>query len=298
MKSLSLLTSEYLTYLNGRLKYLFIVKQNLRLFLDFLYCKQIKYPVQLNKKVILEYIAYVNETYGSSTRNRILSNVRRFLIYLVEYEYIEKDYSNLIKLKRPKTGLLIIPTIEEVEEFLDCVDMVTHIEKRDKSLLELLYSTAIRRKELINLNIEDVDIKNKTLRIIKGKGDKDRMVPIGDIALKYLIIYLTEARKEFPDNEKECAVYLLRDGGRITGSAIDIIFKKYNNKCNVRIRLRPHLLRHACATHLMQKGADIRYIQELLGHKSICTTEIYTHVLDADLHKTHNLYHPRKFLSS
>ena len=119
IKSLSLLVSEYLTYLNGRLKYLFIVKQNLRLFLDFLYSRQIKYPFQLNKKVILEYIACVNKKYGSSTKNRILSNVRRFLIYLVEYEYIEKDYSNLIKLKRPKRGLLIIPTIEEVEEFLD-----------------------------------------------------------------------------------------------------------------------------------------------------------------------------------
>ena len=295
-KIIAALIREYLMYiksLHGE-EYSKTKARHLKKLLQYLNSCNVKTVDRVEKKVILKYVFQLRENYYVRSINQHLTVLRSFLDYLLESEYISKDLRPLIKNIRRQKKIYRIPSIQQIEKYLANIDIATDTEKRDRSILELIYSTGIRRNELLNLKLNEVDLEKKRLRITQGKGKKDRIVPIGDMSIKYLIIYLTEARRFFPDADKEQVVYLSSWGGMVSKSLLHNIFQKYNDKSD--IYLHPHLLRHACATHMLQNGADIRYIQELLGHKTLASTEIYTHVMTADLHKTHNLYHPRSKL--
>jgi len=271
-------------------------KRYLYTFVRFVKPYGIKYIEQVNKQIILMYVEYLDNIrthdgriYSNKETNSFLFRLKNFWKYLLDYDYVSKDMTKLLKLKKIHRKVPRIATENEVKIFLQSIEPYDQFGKRDRSIAELFYSTGIRRSELIKLNLYDIDMNNATLRIIQGKGRKDRIVPIGEYALKYLLIYLTEARENFFHADKERAIYLSRKGGRISLTGIDELMKRCNGRINLGIEIMPH----SCATHLLQNGADIRYIQELLGHKYISTTEIYTHVMIADLHKVHHKYHPR-----
>jgi len=172
-----------------------------------------------------------------------------------------------------------LPTEKEMLELLNGPDIGTVIGKRDRAIIELLYSSALRRAEIYRLNLEDIDLLERTVRINKGKFDKGRVVPFGRTAKRCLEIYLTGARPELVKNPEDKALFISDKGGRLGMDRYYGIIKKYA----VNKRICVHSLRHACATHMLKRGADIAYIQRFLGHVSPSTTQIYTRLFPVDL---------------
>ena len=299
LNSIGKLINEYLSYLKiiglseGTISQR---KSGLNKFLEFCNTEKLNYIDQIEKRIFLKYISKAKKGNSSCKTNSLLSALKNFWKYLLDYDYISRDLTISIKYKKV-SRILRVPTPTQVKDFLESADRSNDIGIRDRSILELFYSTGIRRRELINLDIDHIDLMEKHLRVIKGKGKKDRVVPIGECALLWLEKYLKEYRKYFPESEKEKALYLSSSGGRLEYYSIDIIFKTYRKKSGLN-NVSAHILRHSCATHMLQGGANIRYIQKLLGHKYLETTQIYTGVLISELHNTHSLYHPRGFMKS
>lgn len=172
-----------------------------------------------------------------------------------------------------------LPTEREVMDMLNALDTDTVIGKRDKAILELLYSSGLRRAEVYRLNLEDIDLIDETVRVNKGKFNKDRVVPLGKVARNHLEIHLAEARCELVKDQKETAVFISDRGGWLGIDSYYEIIKK----CATNKRICVHSLRHACATHMLKRGADIVYIQRFLGHTAPSTTQIYTRLFPSDL---------------
>lgn len=162
------------------------------------------------------------------------------------------------------------------------------------AILEALYSTGIRTGELINLTLYDIDPQKGLLKINKGKGQKDRIVPIGKLACKYIKKYLRTARPKLQNSSKDQTLFLTQRGNRFERANFGKIIQKYAKLANLKKRICPHSFRHTCATQMLEEGADIRYIQELLGHQSLQTTQIYTRVTIKDLKRIHSKFHPRE----
>ena len=181
-----------------------------------------------------------------------------------------------------------VPTEQEVLEMLNAPnDPLFGI--RDKAILEILYGSALRRAEIVNLNIQDVDLYNKTIRIVNGKGGKDRFVPLGKQSLKVLKQYLTNTRPLLARFPSEKAVFITEWGKRLLGDRVWDVVKRHSPNKKVCV----HSIRHACATHMLKRGANILYIQQLLGHNSPKTTEIYTRLYPKDLKEVYRKFHRR-----
>ncbi len=172
-----------------------------------------------------------------------------------------------------------VPTEKEMIDLLNKPDLDTVKGRRDKAMLELLYSSALRREELHNLNIDDIDLVEDTVRVNQGKFKKDRIVPLGKAAKESLLLYLSKSRPKWLKNAKEKALFIAERSNRLSACMVHEILKSYTD--NKRITV--HSLRHACATHMLKRGADIIHIQKLLGHSSPKTTEIYTKLFPNDL---------------
>jgi integrase/recombinase XerD len=186
-----------------------------------------------------------------------------------------------------------VMTEEEILRILAIPDLKTMVGLRDRAILELLYSTGIRRRELSNLNVSDIDFENGYLRINCGKYYKDRVVPVGEVACKFIEAYLKTVRWWFLRDPKEDALFLdSQRGKRLSVSTIHHIIKKTVKKSGVKKRISAHTFRHSMATHLLHNKADIRYIQLILGHASLSSTEIYTHLVIDDLKEIHRRAHP------
>lgn len=181
----------------------------------------------------------------------------------------------------------------EIVEFLESIDTITVIGVRDRAIFETMYFTGIRIMEVSNLNIDDIDFSLKEIYIRGGKGDKDRIVPLGSLSEEYISLWLKKRKKLLKGKGK--ALFINRLNNRITTVQIRQAFKKYIKESNLEGRgLTPHSIRHSCATHLLQNGADIRFVQELLGHDSIQTTVGYTKNIIKGLKKLHKTFHPRE----
>ena len=178
---------------------------------------------------------------------------------------------------------------DEMAEFLDTIDVKMPLGLRDRTIFELLYATGMRRGEVLRLNVGDIDVKERMLKI-KGKLNKERIVPVGEVAMKFLRIYLT-GREE----KKEEAMFLGNHGRRLGENGIYTSFIKWKKKAGmVKRDICIHSIRHSIATHLLENGADIRYVQELLGHESLETTELYTHAIDENMKNVYKSYHPKE----
>ena len=263
---------------------------------------EMKHPatnaMKVSSKHLQGFIEFVNELGMSAhSQARILSGVKAFYKYLLFEELIDKDPTKLIE--GPKLGRKLPDTLSfpEIEKLLAAIDLSTSEGGRNRAMLEVLYCSGLRVSELVDLKLNNIDFDVAFLRVV-GKGNKERLVPIGRDALKYIKIYIEDIRGKSPHKAAqkgfEPYVFLNRNGRKLTRVMMFTIIKGLALKIGLKKSISPHTFRHSFATHLIEGGADLRAVQEMLGHESITTTEIYTH-LDRDyLRQVIQEFHPRR----
>jgi integrase/recombinase XerD len=228
----------------------------------------------------------------SRTVARYLVTLRNFFRFALNERWIREDPTQHLETPRIRQRLPGFLTVEQVERLLAQPDLSTPLGLRDKAMLELLYGTGLRASELVNLRVEDVQRDAGFLRCT-GKGDKQRLVPVGRAALAALEQYLRGARPKLLRKQLSPILFLNRRGRRLDRIAFWRLLQAYGRRAGLRGRLSPHKLRHSFATHLLERGADLRSVQLMLGHADIATTQIYTHVVQDRLKQIYKAHHPR-----
>ena len=251
-------------------------------------------PGEVTTGLLKEFIEWINDL-GMSPRSqaRIISGIKSFYKYLVLEDIIENDPTALIE--SPKIGRKLpdVLSLEEIDSLLGAIDLSKPEGQRNKAMLETLYSCGLRVSELINIKISNLYTDKAYLRIT-GKGNKERLVPVSSKALKEIELYLPDRNKlTIADKESEDILFLNRRGKKLTRVMIFTIIKNLANKIGLKKNIGPHTFRHSFASHLIDGGADLRAVQEMLGHESILTTEIYTHLDREYLRDTIIQFHPR-----
>ena len=229
---------------------------------------------------------------GSSTQARILTCLHSFYEYLLANQLIKKDPTEQLSQPKLEKKLPVFLNIQEVEKLLEAPSSSSLFGQRDRAMLELLYSCGLRVSELINLSYHNINLKEEFIRI-QGKGNKERVLPMGEIAIDYLMKYETNARSMLLKNGQSDSYFLSNRGSAMSRQNFFYIIKAYANQVGIDKPLSPHSLRHAFATHLVQKGADLRSVQLMLGHSDISSTQLYTHIQNAQLKAQHAKHHPR-----
>ncbi|MGE0485755.1 MAG: site-specific tyrosine recombinase XerD [Gammaproteobacteria bacterium] len=229
---------------------------------------------------------------GVRTRARRLSSLRRFYRYLLRERRIASDPS--LRLESPRLGRPLPKSLGErdVERLLEAPAVDGPLGLRDRAMLEVLYATGLRVSELVGLEVSEVNTRQGVVRVT-GKGNKERLVPLGEEALTWLQRYLGEARPALCRGRETSVLFPTRRGAAMTRQAFWHLVRRYARRVGIDVPLSPHTLRHAFATHLLNHGADLRVVQMLLGHSSISTTQIYTHVATERLKNLHEQHHPR-----
>jgi integrase/recombinase XerD len=227
-----------------------------------------------------------------ATIARRLAALRAFYQFLVRERHVHRDPTADLSSPRLKRRLPRVLTVAEVERILAQPDAATAAGLRDRAMLELLYATGIRVSELTSLNTGDVDLDGALVRCI-GKGNKERIIPMGGAAVQALDAYLGHGRRRFVRPGSGRSLFLNHHGQRLTRQGFWKIVKKYAHMAQITKAITPHTLRHSFATHLLENGADLRSVQEMLGHADISTTQIYTHVTRGRLHDVYAKSHPR-----
>lgn len=251
-------------------------------------------PSDLVLNDLENFIAHLHDL-GLSDRSqaRIISGLKAFYKFLLTEDYIKEDPTTL--LEGPKLSKKLPDTLsfEEIENLIGALDVSKDENVRNKAMLETLYSSGLRVSELINLQISNLFFESEYVRVI-GKGNKERIVPIGSEALKHIGIYLEYVRKKLPQYPKfSDTLFLNRRGKPLTRVMIFLVIKKLAEDIGLNKSISPHTFRHSFATHLIEGGADLRAVQQMLGHSSITTTEIYTHLDQQYLRESLSLHHPR-----
>jgi len=261
-------------------------------FFHFLRDKDIDSLKEVDRHVLRDYLSYLMEKgFVKASIARKLSAIRSFYRYLLREEII--SVSPVATTSSPKLDrrLPSFLTQEEVNRLLEAPDLSTLQGLRDCALLELLYASGLRVSELVSLNLEQVNLSTNEIRVW-GKGSKERIVLMGQPAARALGTYLTRGRPELLGKKGTSALFLNRYGGRLIGRRVQRILEKYTNIAGIGRRVYPHMLRHTFATHLLDGGADLRVVQELLGHASLSSTQIYTHVSKSQAKKVYLSAHP------
>lgn len=251
-------------------------------------------PIDIFFEHLKEYLYHLSkEKHSERTQARWVSSIKIFFKYLMEDEIREDNPSRL--LETPKLGIYLPDTLSfnEIENLIKVVDKTTFIGKRNHCILEVLYGCGLRVSELVLLKISDINFTEGFLRV-EGKGSKVRFVPLAEYTITQIIDYMRNTRLEISiANGYEDFLFLNRRGKTMTRVMVFIIIKELAIKAGISKKISPHTFRHSFATHLLQNGADLRYIQEMLGHSSITTTEIYTHLETEELRKAILNFHPR-----
>ena len=253
-----------------------------------------KTEMEIKRSDLSEFIYNISKS-GVATRSqsRIISGIKAFYKYLIMEDYITVDPTEL--LESPKIGMKLPDTlsVKEIDKLIAAIDLSKAEGERNRAILEILYSCGLRVTELITLKLSNVSFVEGFIKIV-GKGNKERLAPIGNTALKYLHIYINEVRNHQKIQKgHEDIVFLNRRGKQLTRVMIFTIIKKLAEKIGLKKNISPHTFRHSFATHLIQGGADLRAVQEMLGHESITTTEIYTHLDKEYLREAIITFHPR-----
>ena len=240
------------------------------------------------------FIKEINELgLSARTQARIISGLKAFFKYLSLEGLVKDDPASLLEGPRPGRKLPDTLSITEIERIIEVIDMSRAEGERNKAIIETLYGCGLRVSELTNLKITDIFFREMFVKVI-GKGNKERFVPIGNTAIRHINLYLDNSRMHVqPKKYDEDILFLNRRGGRLSRTMILLIVKDLGEKAGIRKSISPHTFRHSFATHLVEGGADLRAVQEMLGHESIITTEIYTHLDREYLKSTIQLYHPR-----
>lgn len=273
---------------------------NVRLFLDYLAELGIENIAEADRQILADYQARVllqahrGKALSPSTRKARLTCVRTFYRYLLKAGIVLYDPAEDLDLpKRPKTLPRNILTKKEIGQLLSAPDLEKPLGLRDRAIIEVFYATGIRVSELCDLTLQDIDLSAGELRINQGKNKKDRLVPLGEIACDFLSLYLHEARPKLADSS-QAALFVTKNGRPFCRTNMSFLISRYGRKAGLKKGSSPHALRHTCATHLLKGKADIRQIQELLGHASVATTQRYTQVEIGDLKKVLKRCHPRE----
>ena len=232
------------------------------------------------------------EGLAPSSVARCLSSLKSFYEYLSVENLISENPTETIASPRPWRKLPNVMSVEEVDALIAAPDINTLAGIRDLAMLELIYATGLRVSELVSLKMSAVDLEVGYLRSL-GKGSKERVVPIGDVAKTAIESYVNNARPLFQKKRRSGDLFLTRRGNAMTRQGFWKILKKYSIKAKIEGAVSPHALRHAFATHLLERGADLRSVQMMLGHSDISTTQIYTHVLRQRMREVHERFHPR-----
>jgi len=267
--------------------------RDLAQFVEFVKSKEVNSPGELNAGIAASYVESLSRNgFARTTMARKISALRTFAKFLVRDGIVGEDFTSNLESSRPPSRLPATLTVQEVELLLSQPDCATPIGLRDRAMLETLYASGLRVSELIGLKTDDVNLGVGFLRCL-GKGSKERVVPVGQVAADFIKRYLTEARGSLAKAKQSEFLFLSYQGAPLSRVMFWKIIKKHAASTGIRKRLTPHTLRHSFATHLLEGGADLRAIQEMLGHASIATTEIYTHVSKDRLYEVYELAHPR-----
>ena len=251
-------------------------------------------PQKTELKHLQAYIKQLNEIgIGASSQGRVLSGIRAFFKFLVVEKEMDNNPTTLLDWPRTARKLPDVLNEKEIEDILNAIDRSTADGERNRAILEVLYGCGLRVSELVNLKISEVHKEDEYL-IVTGKGNKQRLVPINGIALKHIDLYLKNIRSHVSIKKgNEDILFLNRRGGMLSRVMIFYIIKELVEKTGIKKIISPHTFRHSFATHLLENGADLRAVQEMLGHESITTTEIYTHISNHTLKDAVLKHHPR-----
>ncbi len=247
--------------------------------------------ISITKDDIVKYLNYLRDSISARSVNRHISALKGFYNFLLEEGYIKESPLENISVMKTEKKLPKYLSIEEVDKLLN-IPLVTHYDYRNKAMLEVMYATGMRVSELVSLEYSNVDLYNAIVRV-KGKGKKTRIVPIGEMASYYLKLYIEEYRNKLLLKENYNELFLNNHGKPITRHGFNFILENIRVKANIEKEITPHVLRHSFATHLLEGGADLRSIQEMLGHENISTTNIYTYVVNDVLRQNYDGFHPR-----
>jgi integrase/recombinase XerD len=267
--------------------------RDLNKYLDFLSLKEIKDISTTSDLTIVSFISALRKNkLSNSSIARNVTSIKMFYKFLTENNHITKNPTLTIETAKGETKLPQVLSIAEVELLLQKPDRHTVRGLRDAALLELLYATGLRVSELVSLPVNNLNLEAGYL-IAYGKGSKERLVPIGEVAQNAIREYLKEARPALLGNSQSNYLFLTRNGRPFTRQGFWKLLKKYTLATGIQKNISPHTLRHSFASHLLERGADLRSVQMMLGHVDISTTQIYTQVTTERLKKIHNQYHPR-----
>jgi integrase/recombinase XerD len=247
-----------------------------------------------NKNTLRAFILFINDLgLSARTQARIVSGIRNFFNFLLEEKVIQDNPVDLIELPKIGRKLPVVLSIEEIDAMIEAIDHSSPEGQRNRCIIEVLYSCGLRVSELVNLKRSGLHLDQDYIRVI-GKGNKERLVPIGRIAKEQILLYEKGVRIHLDiKTGHEEYVFLNRNGRQLSRVMIFYIIKDLVEKAGIKKNISPHTFRHSFATHLVDAGADLRAVQEMLGHVSITTTEIYTHIDSSYLKDTITQYHPR-----
>lgn len=284
---------DYLTYeLNYSDKTIMSYEENIKGFLGYLERGKINYK-KLTKDMIREFLKKLDqEKYSNASISQVLSSLRTYYKFLVKENIVDSNpFKNIRNPKLPKRLPNYLNNLQ-IEDLIDIYDYSTPTNIRNHLIIELLYSTGIRVSELVNLKINDINFSDNSIRIL-GKGNKERIVLFGEYAKEALNIYLKEARNTFIKRVQNNYLLLNCFGNKLTTRSVQNIVKDCTDKLALKNNVTPHTIRHTFATDLLNNGADIKSVQELLGHSSLSTTQVYTHLTNDRLKSVYLKTHPR-----
>lgn len=250
-------------------------------------------PTAISEEILQQFIYEIARIMNSRSQARIISGLKSFFNYLIFEGYRIDNPMELIE--SPKTGRKLPDTLslQEIDELINVIDLKVKEGERNRAIIETLYGCGLRVSELTSLRISDLFFKEGFIKVT-GKGNKERFVPIGDVTQQYIEEYLLQSRTEVPVKKKATDIlFLNRRGNMLTRAMIFTIVKNLAEAANLNKKISPHTFRHSFATHLLENGADLRAIQQMLGHESITTTEIYMHVDKSHLRGVIRDFHPR-----
>jgi integrase/recombinase XerD len=271
-------------------------KRDLSQYFSFLDEQEISSWEQVNRYLVLDFLEFLrNEGKSSATIIRMVSSLRKFHQFLRQERMTDNDPMQHIDTPKKTQRLPKTLSIKEVEKIIESPDTNDALGIRDRAILEVMYATGLRVTELITLKLDDLHLSLGLLQTV-GKGDKERIIPLGDVAIKWVNLYLEKSRPELlakNKKDKTSILFLNYKGEGFTRQGIWKNLKVYVTQAGIEKEVTPHTLRHSFATHLLENGADLRVVQELLGHADISTTQIYTHISKKRMADVYKTYFPR-----
>ncbi len=268
-------------------------RRDLQQYANYMEGQKINYIDNSTQHSVIGYLLFLQKNGRvASTIARHMSALKAFHRFLVNEGVIPKDPTANLETPKPHKKLPQVLSLQEVELLLDAPKVKNASDSRDKAMLELLYATGIRVSELINLNVDNLNLDMGFVRCF-GKGSKERIIPLGKVAIKWVGEYLGWGRAKLIKTPNQPSLFVNYNGHRLTRQGFWKIIKKYAKDAGIQKEITPHTLRHSFATHLLENGADLRSVQEMLGHADITTTQIYTHLTKGRLKEVYSKHHPR-----